>query len=285
MTRHGHHSDWTIGIIRPIAALTFFVSLSACIALPVAPPNQEKPFQRESLSFVVIGETTRDDVRAHLTKGPSHLTPVTYEHDSVWIYRASRDTWAWLFCIGGGGTADCDVSRGTRDYFLAFRFDDDGTVADWDVTSTLGDCTSAGICEDGGRTTVFAGRSRDQGAKEFSAADGQCSVYLFATLPRKAARGGMTAWLDDDPVGGLVNKSGYLLLSVEPGPHTINTRYLFKRLRQSVNLECTPGQLFFVHHDVRHEGKADMELTLEPESAGRKHIQKRSLVLRPDNPL
>ena len=284
MTRHGHYSDRTIGIIRAIVALTFFVSLSACIAIPVAPPSQEHPFKRELLSFVVVGETTRDDVQANLAEGPSPLTPVTYEHDSVWIYSADRDTVAWLVCVGAGYMADCAVGRmGTRDYYLAFRFDDDGTVADWGVSNTLYfDCTSTGVCEDGGQQMVFAATSRDLSAKEFRAAENQCSIYLFATLPRDAAPGAMTAWLDEVPVGWLVNDSGYFLLSVEPGPHTVATRYLFKQLRQSVNLECERAQLFFVHLDVKHQGKADMELMLEPESAGRKHIQKRSLVLRPD---
>lgn len=258
------------------------IFLGACV-LPVIPPQEEKPFKSESLAFLVAGKTTKEDVRGHLEIEPHRLTPVTFDNDSVWIYRATRDTWGWLVCGAAGFGGACGAfDTGRRNYFLSFKFDDADKVIAWEVTTTGGDCTPAGVCADGGEIMVLANAERDEEAKKQRPPDNSCLIFLYATLPRQAADGALTAWLDETRLGCLVNNEGYFRTLVGAGPHTITTRYLFRRLNQTVNVLCEPKEVFYVHHDVRSEAKGDMRLLIEEAAAGRKRVAARRLVLLPD---
>ena len=280
MTRSNLHRRFvpkdSVGTVAVFSALV----LSACVPIP---PQEERPFKSESLEFLVAGETTKEDVRRHLEVEPYRLTPVTFDDDSVWIYRATRDTWAWLVCGGYAYAAGCaGFDTGRRNYFLSFKFDHADTVIAWEVTTTGSDCTPAGVCADGGELMVLGNEEKDQDAKKLRIPDDRCLLHFYATLPRQAADGALTAWLDEARLGWLVNDKGYFQISVEPGPHTIRTRYLFRQLTQTVEVLCEPKEVLFVHHDVRSEAKGDMRLLIEELAVGRKRLAERRLVLLPD---
>jgi len=272
------YSLWAIVIIGTIIQ-------GACVAIPVAPPQEKEPFGSESLGFLVAGKTTKQDIREHMASEPYSLTPVTFDNGSVWIYQTTRDTWRWLVCAGSYVAAACDISdTGRRKYFLSFKFNEADTVDAWEVTNTREDCTSAGVCADGGEVMVLANMERDKQAKKLRLQDDRCLIFLYATLPGQAADGALTAWLDDVRLGWLVNSEGYMRMTVGPGPHMVTTRYLFQQLRQTVNVICESKEVFFVHHDVRSETKGDMRLLIEEAATGRDRVAARRLVLLADQP-
>jgi hypothetical protein len=261
--------------------------LAACIGVPIKAPPGEKPFKEDFMSFVSIGETTRDEIRAKFSAYEINPKLTRFENDSVWVYSASRDTWQWFLCAGAGYSAACDVVGGIRDHFLKFEFDDSGRVIHWETSSTLGEC-AAGVCEDGGAFMAFANAEQDQRAKRDDAPD-HCQVYVFATLPRAAKQEVVGVWIDDRFVGAFLNDDGYVFETLEPGMHRVKTNqssgtYLdtFEgRNTQSLRWECVAGRRYFIHHNCRHKEKGSRRFMLEIEDDAQEGIAKRRLILRP----
>ena len=269
---------------RSASAALCALLVSGCIAIPIAPPQEEEPFSGTTLDFVVIGETTREDVHKTLAAEPLNLQPLRFDEDHVWVYRGSRDTWGWLVCAGGGYYADCDTfDSGRRSYFLSIDFDDAGVVSGYYVSDTTGTCVNDTICSDGGSTMVFARPQQDAQAKRLDPG-GQCAIYVYATLPGNVAPGAFSAWVDDRPLGALVSSDGYFRFVVDPGEHVVETRYMLRHIRSRIEIDCTAGNVYFVHHDVQREGIAETRAVLENAAAGRQALANRRLVLIADQP-
>ena len=189
--------------------------LAGCI--PIKPPPGEKPFRSEQMSFVVIGETTRDEVLDKFASLDVPLYPTRFEEDSVWVYRADRDTWQWLVCVGAGYSADCGIVGMMRNYFLKFDFDSEGRVVDWSASSTLGECSTDGVCEEGEAIMVFAGERAGQRARS-APADDSCAIFVFATAGKGSA---VPVSLDDRYVGAIVNDSAFIQIAVPAGKYRV----------------------------------------------------------------
>jgi hypothetical protein len=268
--------------------LALLACLGACIAIPVKPPPGEKPFKDDFLSFIAIGETTRAEVQNRLESGEVRPRLTRFDDDSVWVYAASRDTWQWLVCAGGGYTADCGIGGGTRDHFLKLEFDEDGKVRNWETSSTLGECSQSGICEEGSSLMVFASAERDSQAKQ-SKSDDYCAIYVFATLPGGSRDDLISVWIDDLLEGWFVNADGYLFKQVEPGPHRIKSSHssgsyvdtISGRNSQSLLLNCAAGERHIAHHNARHKEKGGRQFVLELDPEAANAIATRTLILQP----
>lgn len=272
--------------MRPVlvAVLLALTGLSSCIGIPIKAPPGEKPFREEALSFIEIGRTSRVDVLSEFASRDEPLTPMRFDDDSVWIYHSGRETWKWLVCAGGGYSANCGVTGSIREHFLKFDFGEDGVVTDWSTSSTLGRCSSAGICKEGGAIMVFASEDRDRRARWLPPV-GRCSIYVFNTKPLDGADSFAMVRLDGAFVGYLLGMDAYIHVEAEPGEHRITTIHSggipgdtkYGRNSQSLAIECLEGRQHFLHHHGRHNDKGERRFLLERATAS--GIADRRLIL------
>lgn len=271
--------------LRPILWLVAVALAVGCV--PVKPPPGEKPFHEEFMSFVTVGETTREEVLDKFASVEMPLHPHRFADDAVWIYRADRDTWQWLVCAGAAYAAACDIVGTVRNYFLRFEFDEYGRVSSWYASSTLGECSSDGICEEGDAVMVYANEDRDERARLRPAAD-RCAIYVFSTM-----RGGdsvTTLNFDDIYVGTFINDGAYFRIEATPGEHAVTTAYCssmeyrcgdFGINSQTLSIECTGGNQYFLHHDVRDKSRGAREFVLKTASPEGIDIRKLALSVLP----
>lgn len=262
--------------------------IAGCIAVPIKAPPGEKPFHDEFMSFVVIGKTTRDEIKERFSAYNVNPTLMRFEDDAVWVYSASRDTWQWFVCAGGGYTADCDVLGDVRVHFLIFEFNETGRVINWQTSSTLGEC-AGDVCTESNAIMVYADAERDERAKRDRAID-HCRIYIYSTLPSQARDDVVSAWIDDRFVGAFVDDDGYIFELLEPGTHHITTNqsrgtYLdahWGRYRRTISFECLAGQRYFAHHNGKSRDRGSRRFVLELEEDARDSIAKRRRILRPN---
>ncbi len=255
--------------------------LAGCI--PIKPPPGEKPFRSEQMSFVVIGETTRDEVLDKFASLDVPLYPSRFDDDAVWVYRADRDTWQWLVCVGAGYSADCGIVGMMRNYFLKFDFDSEGRVVDWSASSTLGECSTDGICEEGRALMVFADEDADRNARRKPTAE-LCAIYVFTSRSYDTV---IPVSLDDAYVGSLLNDDAYVHLTAAQGEHRITTSHCAGAFSscgeygvnsQTLSVDCRGGEQVFLHHNSKHKDRGDRDFVLEQTSGS---IADRKLALNP----
>jgi hypothetical protein len=147
------------------------------------------------------------------------------------------------------------------------------------VASTLrNEKCSVVVCEEPRQLTVAAPKDADESAKQFDVAVAECLAYFYVSLPRdRGDRRGVEVWSDNSFLGVMDSEDGYFLWSLEYGNHEISARYLSKRLRRSVAIDCAGGEAVFIHHEVRSEMVE--RLLLEPVNEGRRDVRKRQLLL------
>ncbi len=140
--------------VRALAVAAISFVAGACVA-PV--PTFEDPLQGieikpENLSFIRVGETTRDDVKAHFGV-PSSIycgsPPVLATNLSAyeWDYRVDYD----LVCAVPGAMGKCDEGDIVLSHhLLLIAFDDAGKVMAYELTtrsSLIGPNHSDFICD------------------------------------------------------------------------------------------------------------------------------------------
>lgn len=276
--------------------LVFFVLvtvLSACIAIPTKSPD-EHPFNDESLAFIEIGTTTKEQVDAamlnfpipegQITMTPSlKLTPKQFNGGDWWLYPQRRGTWKWFVCAGTTAGGDCGATdRGERDYFLLIKFDDHGVVSDYDVSS-LGSngCNNSGVCMGVGQYMLLAEEGQDDLAKTFQPPNDGCSVYMYAKvgLSMEDEPFPIKVSFDDDPVISLIDDDGFLHWRAENGQHQIKIQDRdWNPFWRVAEIDCQPGDTLFVKFSISRKGK-DISTGLGEDSKGRREIEKRRLVV------
>jgi len=269
-------------LIRVWSALLICHTVAACIAIPVKAPPGEKPFEAHVSSFIVEGKTTREQVSERLAQAE----PERFGKDTVWVYTESRDTWQWLVCAGGGYVADCGIFGTSREYFLTLTFDSAGIVRAWETSSTLWECSPIGVCKSSSLIMAYATEEQDRRVKAISP-ENDCTLFVYATLP---GGGNAVVWVDEQLLGWFVNSNGYLMRRVGPGLHRVTTRHSNYSAREArlgrntqwLNINCVPGERYFVHHVARHKDRGKRRFLLITESEGHEHVQARKLILTPD---
>jgi len=134
-------------------------------------------------------------------------------------------------------------------------------------------------CDAAGDATVAAPADADLAAKQFLVSDEECAVYFYISLPRNPSdRRGVEVWSDESTVGLLDDEAGFFVWTLEPGRHEIFTRYLSKRIRRSLPIDCVGGTALYIHHDVESEMIEQLSLQTSVKD-GQREVRKRQLLL------
>ncbi len=279
--------------------------MAGCIIIPTQMPD-EKPFKDERLAFIEIGTTTKEQVATAMSNFKIHtdegevtvkLNPQKFRGGDRWLYAQDREELQLVFgAYGGGGGTLGDVDY----HFLLIKFDEDGVVSDYKVSSIEGDgCNRDGVCKGSVNYMLLASEDEDLAAKHFQPPVDSCGIYFYGNphLP-------VEAWLDGQPAGWLLNKKLYLFWLVNPGERHLFIRAIppsshqklaaadFKR--RAIHFNCEAGRIYFfeptyqtsrftfgglVFPDRIGQSRLLTELEQRDAATGRGAIGKRQLVL------
>jgi hypothetical protein len=274
-----------------VFSLSLLLILSSCIAIPIKVPPGEKPFAKEFMALIKVGETTREQVRSYLDAAPSAPRLTRFDQDSTWVYHATRDTWQWLVCAGGPYMADCGVAGGVRDYFLMLQFDDHDTLIKMDSDSTLGKCAESRTCHVDDLIMVYASEARDHQVKAAKSMS-ECQLFVFSTSGWISSEHVIGIWLDEEMLGWLLDDDAFLFAPIRPGTHSLRTTQVATSLddtahgrhAQYLAFDCAAGDTVCLHHDSRHPDRKGRRFLLVEEACAAKQLAKRRLILRPVAP-
>ena len=269
-------------------SLLLSLVLSSCIAIPIKVPPGDKPFNKEFLTSIKVGETTREQVRSYLDTAPGAPRLTRFDQDSTWVYHATRDTWQWLVCAGGPYMADCGVAGGVRDYFLMLQFDDRDTLTKLDLDSTLGKCAESHACHVGDLIMVYASEARDHRAKSAKSMS-ECQLFVFSTLGWTSSDHVIGIWLDEKMLGWLLEDDAFLFSRINPGSHSLRTTQVSMSLddtargrhTQYLAFDCAAGDTIYLHHDSQHPKVKGRRFLLVKEAVATQQLAKRRLILQP----
>ena len=270
-----------------VCSALLLLVLSSCIGIPIKAPPGEQPFNREYMTPVKVGETTRAQVRSYLEKASATPWLTRFDQDSTWVYYATRDTWQWLVCAGGAYVAGCDVVGAERDHFLTFEFDDNNVVKGWSTASTLGKCAESRVCHLDKLIMVYADETRDRQAKN-SESLSACHLYVYSTLSWGSPAYVIGVWLDGEVLGWFVDDHAFLYAAIERGPHTVRTMQVSPSLdevadgrhNQYLAFDCAAGDKVYLHHNSRHPDANGRRFLLVEEDVAAQ-LTNRRLILRP----
>jgi len=281
-----------------VAALA--TCLSACVIVPI--PNK-KLLSEETLSKVVIGTTTRDEVYA--TFGDQYFSDpggsgVVYSKDRLTAFVAT----AW-----GAGTYEAVEN-------IYLEFDDQNVLTHFEQFEFAEGkaCVETGVCMIGDirgdmktlRSVAFVRPSNeDLNAKQFNPPTGQCSVYLYGDVSLKAryrvAGATHLVCVNEQSTTELYSPDLYLDLDLPPGTyqfavanafawHYVNGLGFYRDDKDSRivsrTLLCKADSIHFLHIEESSELKGffvekymstDLALEVVDEQVGRAAVTKRNL--------
>ncbi len=274
-----------------LLALPLVISLSACIVFPTELPDEE-PFKEKKLAFIEIGKTTKEEIATAMSDFPMKtdegevrvkLVPQKYRDGDWWLYAQKRQEFGWAglvigFSLEGGSFADY-AEFGDVDYrFLLIKFDNNGIVAGYELSSSEGSgCNRYGVCVRGYMHTysytLLASEDEDRVVKQFDIPADRCGVYVYGK-PKSA----VSIWLDGHPVGRLLNKKHFLFWQLDQGVHQLTHN----------KFSCAGGDLYFFEAKRKSDGFFSTTFWIEIEQrdavTGRKAIAKRQLTLNITEP-
>ncbi|MGV6807063.1 MAG: SEL1-like repeat protein [bacterium] len=230
-------------LFSKIAVLCAFLSLAACIALPVAVP-EEAPFTEQLESFFTPGETTRQEVLNSLS-GPWLMG------DNWMIYHQTRQGWSWVFCGAAYYSAGCSEAtpRTVADFFLLLEFDDYDVLASQKQIRNDELCRDRRICFEKGLYTQADSQARENSSKEYRAPAGGCGVYIYTGTDL-----GMHAsalYLNGKSAGSLVGTQSYHHLEMPFGAYellAVPAGDIFHQFAGKIDFECLASEVIFLRY-------------------------------------
>jgi hypothetical protein len=256
------------------------LSLHGCIAIPVPSKMLEEYIPKDSLSFLEVGLTTKDEVVEKLAEPAS-----TFSNGSKWIYRTNvRETGRTAGC-SFIVHEDCYVGFGSHTYgLLDLDFDDRGVLSDWELLDAeYSRCSKEGVCVLGtlgeSDIMVFAPESTDLAAKRFDVSGNDCAIYLHAselrpsTTMRVQIENVFDTWLRR-------SWETYLYRVLPAASYLIRTSYEYETTTKSIQFACNDGDVVFIRFVATDDGDYDLEVATE--SDGRAAIEHRRLILFED---
>ncbi len=113
-------------------AIIFSLLCAGCIVLPIPIPTAERPsyrepIKKESLEFIEVGSTKREEVL--LTLGPPDCTQ---ENERVFDYQWETES-EWIYVAGLGYTGGGGRLHFSLTYQLLIEFDDTGIVKRFEI--------------------------------------------------------------------------------------------------------------------------------------------------------
>jgi hypothetical protein len=155
-----------------------------------------KPFTADRLAPILIGVTTRDEVRALFAnwkyqtdagEQTAHLEPQIAEGGRYWVFNQRRQTgdiaWAGVAAVPEApaplpffaGKAD-----NYEDFWAMFEFNDAATVARFWISSDKTPCAVGGACYHGGYLQIIADAASSDDAHGRSLAGDRCALHVYA---------------------------------------------------------------------------------------------------------
>ena len=228
-----------------LLALPLVISLSACIAFPIQLPDEE-PFNDGKLAFIEIGKTTKEEIATAMSDFPMEkdegevrvkLTPKKYRGGDWWLYAQTREELKWLMI----GPQDVGTI-GDVDYrFLLIKFDNNGVVAEYELSSSEGDgCDRYGICVRESHYMLLASEDEDRVVKQFDIPADRCGIYVYGK--RWVA---VPIWLDGHRVGWHLDKKQFFFWQLDPGVHQLASRSPDVLDQKPIEFSCAAGGLYF----------------------------------------
>lgn len=199
-----------------------FSLVSTCIAtwscVPI-PPSDSKPFEEQSLNFLRIGETSRDEAQAYFAKDSAGFEELRFENDAVRIYSGTADTWSIFWCAISPCGPGCGYLLPPRKkkYYLILRFNEAGLLTRFDVSEYGCDMT-AGFCATyKGQETMTLDTNRGLRIPSTVAnSDETCTFYLYTSGPAWTTSV-LSVTFDGEHVGCLIEEPGYFQLVASSG--------------------------------------------------------------------
>ena len=284
--------------MKPIAmpflrlmALSVLVTVSGCI-YPIQLAD-EKPFKDERLAFLEIGTTTKEEVAASMSNFTiyydygeivENLTPWKFRGGDWWLYTRDREMLQFeVWPLGAG--SEIPVGDGTDHRFLLIKFDENGVVFDYEVSSMLDDgCNNSGVCKNFYDYMLLAPRDQDDLAKTFQLPDDGCGVYMYVEKRTKILYPIRVAF-DDRPATRIIDHDGYLYWVADHSQHRIKVTNVGSIEVTTVgnpligsDIDCEQSRVAIVEYSNRDRG-SDMRLDHVEESKGRREIIKRRLIV------
>lgn len=270
------------GLYKYLAILAAATALSGCVILPSKAPVRQ--FEEPAISFLAPGLTTQADVRRIL--GPPVVTTMDA---SRWIYHERGMSREYIMIIGWS----VDMMDATPvQYFLLVNFDENGTLTGYDVEKNGTSCGD-GICVARGQYYSIEAEPDETVATARPTSPDQCSVFVYADRPRIGAWIGgdsVEASINGEQIGYLLDDDTYYRVSVDPGSHELQTRYITngrgiaglprhirnqETLRsQQATVECSGGEAYYFEHVT--DRKTGSDLLKHDEEHGANEIEKRS---------
>ena len=257
--------------------------LHGCIGVPLPSKMLEEYIPEDSLSFLDVGLTTKDEVIEKLAEPAS-----TFSNGSKWIYQANlRETNRWAWCGYAVVHAACGVDDDSEHGVLGLDFDDRGVLSDWELSyAQFGTekCTidKEAICVLTGSYLIFAPESTDLAAKRFDVSGNDCAIYLypfhgiwlkdFSDSIRVQIEDVFDTWLRD-------SSDSYLYRVLPAASYLVTTT--FEDQDTSIQLACNAGDVVFIRF-VRNIGDDNYDLEVATESDGRAALERRRLILFED---
>jgi len=263
------------------ACLVVVVCISGCVGVPLPSKTLAEYIPEDSLSFLDVGFTTKDEVIEKLAEPAS-----TFSNGSKWIYRANlRETNRWAACIYVVFDAACEVAGLSRKFgLLGLDFDDRGVLSDWELSYAESGYCKEGVCVFGEEAhQIFAPKSTDLAAKRFDVPGNDCAIYLY---PQKGfwftyLSDPMRVQIEDVFDTWLRTSSETYLYRVLPAASYLVTTS-FEDQDKSIQLACNAGAVVFIRFFKNNFRDDHYNLEVATESDGRAGIENRRLILFED---
>jgi len=272
-----------------LLALPLLICLSACIVIPVERGDEEL-FKDERLTFIEIGKSTKEEIDTAMSdfamgkdEGEARvkLTPIKFRDGDWWLYTQTRKETKWLIAAIGPGGAAADTF-GDADYrFLLIKFDNNGVVAGYELSSSEGSgCNRYGVCVRWARFMLLAPEDEDRVVKQFDIPADRCGIYVYGK-PKSAVP--LPIWLDGHRVGWLLDKKQFYFWQLDQGVHQLAPRNPHVSDQRPTEFSCAAGGLYFFELKSTTSGvfrpRFWIEIEQRDEVQGRKAIGNRQLTL------
>jgi len=267
--------------------IALVMTLSACIPIPIS-TGEEEMFKDKHLAFIELGKTTKQEIEEGIVaverEEDIKLAREKFRDGDWWLYSQTRDEAKWLII------AQNPDSFGGVDYrYLLIKFDDDGLVAGYELSSseTLR-CNRYGVCRGQAGINLLASEDEDQAIKQIDIAADRCGVHVYGRLSYLYHPWSeFSVLIDGQPVGWFVGKKQFLFWQIDPGFHQLVAQSvkhgIKKPIEKQMRFYCGGGGLYFIEVVPRVKGLSTdwwIELEQHDSTKGREDISKRRLLLR-----
>ena len=280
-----------------LLALPLLICLSACMVIIPVERGDEELFKDERLTFIEIGKSTKEDIATAMSDFPMEkdegeasvkLTPKKFRDGDWWLYTQTRQETKWLFAALSPGGAGADIIGGVDYRFLLIKFDNNGVVAGYELSSSEGSgCNRYGVCIRDSYYMLLAPEDEDRVVKQFDIPADRCGVYVYGTRRPAVILSEIPIWIDiwidGRRVGWLLDKKQFFFLQLDQGAHQLAFRSPDVFNQKQIEFSCAAGDLYFFELKSKRSGLFAQRYWIEIEQRdavkGRKAIGKRQLTL------